>query len=54
MEWSKGLDERYRYLREYHFIRVHENQVQHPSNNISTIFVDFFCCKVCLVIKCLN
>ena len=22
---------------EYHFIRVHENRVQHPSNNISII-----------------
>ena len=22
---------------EYHFIRVHENMVQHPSNNISII-----------------
>ena len=26
---------------DYHFIRVHENLVQHPSNNISNIFIDF-------------
>ena len=25
------------YFSQYHFIRVHENMVQHPSNNISNI-----------------
>ena len=35
----KGVDGGYRYLDscKYHFIRVHENLEQHPSNNKSII-----------------
>ncbi len=34
---SKGFDVGIVFLAscEYHFIRVHENMIQHPSNNIS-------------------
>ena len=36
-DWVNGLDGGYRYLAscEHHFVRVRENVVQHPSNDIS-------------------
>ena len=39
----KWMDRGYRYFSncENHFIRIHENLVQHPSNSISIIIIPF-------------
>ena len=39
----------------YHFIRIHANLVQHPSNYISNNgFASYGCCNTCFPFKCGN
>ena len=40
VDWVSGMDRYFSQLScDYHFIRVHDNLVQHPSNNKSIIIL---------------